>query len=163
MKKLWAPWRMEYIEGVDDEGGCFLCEAAKSKDTESHFVLWKNATCFALLNRYPYNNGHLLVAPMQHTGDMDEMNQDQLADQMSMLQRCRRNLREVMAPNGFNIGLNLGRSAGAGLTDHLHWHIVPRWEGDTNFMAVTGQTKVIPQALKDLWSKLRDVDSEEIE
>lgn len=160
MKQLWAPWRMEYIADVDEGGGCFLCDATECGDKRSKLVLWKEESCIALMNRYPYNNGHLLVAPIQHTGDMAELSESQLTAQMRMLQRCRNNLEEVMAPDGFNIGLNLGRPAGAGVTDHLHWHIVPRWNGDTNFMAVTGQTKVIPQALDDLWELLREIDSQ---
>ncbi len=159
MDKLWAPWRMEYIGEVDDGDGCFLCEAAEADNEREQLMLWRNEASFAMMNRFPYNNGHLLVAPLQHTGDLEEMEPPQLAAQMELLQRCRRNLKEAVEPDGFNIGLNLGRSAGAGVTDHLHWHIVPRWEGDTNFMAVTGQTKVIPQALDDLWEILRDVDS----
>lgn len=159
MEKLWAPWRMEYIAEVDNGNGCFLCEAARSDDKRETLVLWQNDQCMALLNRFPYNNGHLLIAPLQHTGEMEEMSTTQLTAQMSMLQRCRQNLQQAVAPDGFNIGLNLGRPAGAGVTDHLHWHIVPRWEGDTNFMAVTGETKVIPQALDDLWDILRDVDA----
>lgn len=160
MKKLWAPWRMEYIGEVDNNDGCFLCEAAEADDKREKLVLWQNDTCIGLMNRFPYNNGHLLIAPIEHTGDLDQLGESQLADQMKLLQRCRRNLKEAMEPDGFNVGLNLGRAAGAGVTDHLHWHIVPRWAGDTNFMAVTGQTKVIPQALDDLWDVLRDIDSE---
>lgn len=159
MQRLWAPWRMEYIEQVDDDEGCFLCAAAESEDEREKLVLWRNDLCFSLLNRYPYNNGHLLISPYQHTGEMEELGTEQMAAQMEMLQKCRRILKEVMAPDGFNVGLNLGRSAGAGLVDHLHWHIVPRWGGDTNFMSVTGQTKVIPQSLEELWEQLRAAET----
>lgn len=161
MEELWAPWRMEYIAEVDNGDGCFLCDAVNSGEDREKLVLWQDDECVALLNRFPYNNGHVLVAPIQHTGDMEQMSPSQLTSQMSMLKRCRRNLKKTMNPDGFNIGLNLGRSAGAGVTDHLHWHIVPRWEGDTNFMAVIGETKVIPQALDDLWEVLRDIDSDD--
>ena len=160
MEQLWAPWRMEYIEEVDEGDGCFLCEAAQCDDDRERLVLWRSDTCFALMNRFPYNNGHLLIVPFQHTGEMEELSPEQLSGQMEMLQRCQRNLQDTMAPDGFNIGLNLGRSAGAGVVDHIHWHIVPRWNGDTNFMAITGGTKVIPQALDELWERLRKTDAD---
>jgi ATP adenylyltransferase len=161
MEQLWAPWRMQYIEGVDEGEGCFLCDAAAANCDREKLVLWSSERCVTVMNRFPYNNGHLLVAPTQHVGDFSDMSAEQLQAQMQMLQRCERNLRQVMAPDGFNIGLNIGRPAGAGVEDHLHWHIVPRWNGDTNFMAVTGATKVIPQALEDLWDRLREADAAE--
>jgi ATP adenylyltransferase len=151
---------MEYIEGVDKSEGCFLCDACTGEEERERLVLWRTEVCVTVMNRFPYNNGHLLVAPVQHVGDLDELSGEQLQCQMLMLQRCERNLRRVMEPDGFNIGLNIGRPAGAGVEDHLHWHIVPRWNGDTNFMAVTGATKVIPQALEDLWGLLKEADEE---
>ena len=149
---------MQYIEGVDESEGCFLCDACTGEDDREKLVLWRTEVCVTVMNRFPYNNGHLLVAPIEHVGDLEDLSGEQLQCQMMMLQRCERNLRRVMQPDGFNIGLNVGRPAGAGVEDHLHWHIVPRWNGDTNFMAVTGATKVIPQALEDLWELLKEAD-----
>jgi ATP adenylyltransferase len=152
---------MEYIEGVDDhEDGCFLCHAAASDNPRESLVLWQTRDSITVMNRWPYNNGHLLVAPIRHVGDLDELSLDEMTEQMQMLKRCKRNLEAVMRPDGFNIGLNLGRLAGAGVEDHLHWHIVPRWGGDTNFMPVTAATKVIPQSLDRLWELLREADEE---
>jgi len=158
LERLWAPWRMGYISGVDRDEGCFLCRAVASPDDRAGYILWRGESCLALLNRWPYNNGHLLIAPNLHKADLLELTAEELADQMFMLKRCERNLRSVMSPDGFNVGLNLGRSAGAGLRDHLHWHIVPRWSGDTNFMPVTAAAKVIPQSLEALWELLRQAD-----
>ena len=160
MDRLWAPWRMEYILSVDKGDGCFLCKAAASQDDRASFVLWRGTMSLVVMNRWPYNNGHLLVAPTRHVADLADLTEDELREQMAMLQRCRRNLSAVMSPDGFNVGLNLGRPAGAGVEDHLHWHIVPRWSGDTNFMSVTAATKVIPQSLDELWELLRNTDNE---
>ena len=156
MDRLWAPWRMEYIEEVDQPHGCFLCRAAQTDDDRAALVLWRSDECLAVMNRWPYNNGHLLIAPLRHTGELEELTENELAEQMTMLKRCRANLAAVMSPDGFNVGLNLGRSAGAGVEDHLHWHIVPRWNGDTNFMPVAAAAKVIPQSLETLWELLRE-------
>jgi len=160
LERLWAPWRMQYIAQVDKGSGCFLCEAAASPDERAHLLVLRSESCFAVLNRWPYNNGHLLVAPVAHKADLEELTSSELADQMAMLQRCERVLRRVVSPDGFNVGLNLGRVAGAGVRDHVHWHIVPRWNGDTNFMPVTAATKVIPQSLETLWELLRQADDE---
>lgn len=158
MERLWAPWRMEYVKQVDKGDGCFLCRAAASKDDRADMVLWRSERSFAMLNLWPYNNGHILVAHREHKADLAEMTDAELLDQVRLLKRCQRNLQAVMSPDGFNVGLNLGRSAGAGVVDHAHWHIVPRWQGDSNFMPVTASTKVIPQSLDRLWELLREVD-----
>jgi ATP adenylyltransferase len=149
---------MQYVSRPDKEAGCFLCAAAVSTDDEGSLVVWRSTTCFALLNRYPYNNGHMMVAPAEHVAEVEDVEPDQLAEQLGLLKRCKRVLTEVMHPNGFNVGLNLGSAAGAGVPGHMHWHIVPRWQGDTNFMPVVAQTKVIPQALGELWHALRKAD-----
>jgi len=159
MDRLWAPWRMEYIEQVDRPKGCFLCRAAETDDERAALVLWRSESCLAVMNRWPYNNGHLLIAPMRHVGGLEDLTDDELAQQMAMLKRCRAGLAAVMSPDGFNVGLNLGRPAGAGVEDHIHWHIVPRWSGDTNFMPVAAATKVIPQSLETLWELLRETDA----
>ena len=163
MERLWAPWRMEYILNEVDKGReCFLCQAAAAADEgPDSLVLWRSEGCLAILNRWPYNNGHVLIAPTAHKADLQDLTDAELAEQMAMLKRCQRNLRRAMEPDGFNVGLNLGRTAGAGLEDHVHWHIVPRWRGDANFMPVTAATKVIPQSLRDLWALLRETDGDD--
>ncbi len=156
MDRLWAPWRMDYVTRDEPDEGCFLCRAAAAGDDRAHLVLWRAATCFCVLNRWPYNNGHVLVAPYEHKGDLTELTNEELFEQARMLRACRERLGEKVGPGGFNLGLNLGKAAGAGLPGHLHWHVVPRWEGDTNFMPAVSGTKVIPQSLAALWELLRD-------
>lgn len=145
---------MTYIGAIgDNDKGCFLCEAA-SGDPTDHLVLWKNDLTFCVLNRFPYNNGHLLVSPIRHEGSVDALTPEELAAVMRDSARAQGLLSRVVHPHGFNWGLNVGRCAGAGLVDHLHMHIVPRWDGDTNFMPVLADVKIIPQALEDLHGKL---------
>lgn len=156
---LWAPWRMEYISGLSDsaDGGCFLCRYRDNPPSDAvHLVLWRRPLSFALLNRFPYTNGHVMVAPLAHGGVMSEMGDDVLSEMALQLRDVQRVLSVVLNPDGFNIGMNIGRCAGAGVPDHLHYHIVPRWNGDTNFMSVVGGTRVIPQSLELLYSKLID-------
>jgi len=151
---LWAPWRMEYIVGPKSEA-CFLCEAAQSHDHRAHWVIARGRTCFGLLNRYPYNNGHLMVAPCRHVSELSALTDDERLELMTLATELVQRLSRGIHPDGFNLGLNLGKVAGAGLESHLHLHIVPRWNGDTNFMPIIADTKVIPQALDDLWERLR--------
>jgi ATP adenylyltransferase len=158
MDRLWAPWRIGYVSQADKENECFLCAAAQSDDDKQSMVVLRGRSCFCVLNRWPYNNGHLIVAPLAHKADLTELTDAELLEQMQMLRRCRENLAAAAKPHGFNIGLNLGKAAGAGLAGHLHWHIVPRWEGDTNFMPVLADAKVIAQSLESLWELLRQVD-----
>jgi ATP adenylyltransferase len=154
METLWAPWRIRYLLR-DREEGCFLCRSSQSADDAKNYVLIRERTCFAVLNAYPYNAGHLLVSPYKHTGDLGALSDQELAETTLLIVRCQQLLSRVMKPHGFNIGLNLGKAAGAGVLDHLHWHIVPRWEGDGNFMPVTADTRVIPQALDELYAELK--------
>jgi len=157
MERLWAPWRMKYIERVEDDEGCFLCEAARAAEPSAeNLLVWKDELSLCIMNRFPYNNGHLLVAPLRHRGGLDALSAEERAGLMEGLLKTRRLLSEVMSPEGFNVGLNLGRASGAGLAEHLHFHIVPRWSGDTNYRPVVADTKVIPEALEDLHAKLRD-------
>jgi ATP adenylyltransferase len=158
MDRLWAPWRIGYVTQAHKEAACFLCEAAAAKDNREKLVLWRAGTCFSMLNCWPYNNGHMMVAPLAHKADLSDLSDDELLEQMQLLRRCQRNLAAVVKPAGFNVGLNLGRAAGAGVVGHLHWHIVPRWDGDTNFMPVVAEAKVIAQSLESLWELLRQVD-----
>ncbi|MBM4034137.1 MAG: HIT domain-containing protein [Planctomycetes bacterium] len=151
---LWAPWRMGYILEPRKDG-CFLCEALASKEDERNLVLERRERCFSIFNRYPYNNGHLLVAPNAHKGDLAELDDADLAALMQLTRDSQQLLAKTVNPHGFNIGMNLGTCAGAGVPGHLHVHIVPRWNGDTNFMPVIGGAKVVVQSLEALYGLLR--------
>ena len=155
-KNLWAPWRMKYINDLNNPQDCFLCHYGKvaSKD-EENLILWRTDLALTCLNRFPYTNGHLLIAPVAHKADLQELTDAEMLELMQMVTRAQQTLTKAIKPQGFNVGLNLGRCAGAGLPGHLHFHIVPRWEGDTNFMAITGEVRVIPQALADSYQLLR--------
>ncbi|TET22297.1 MAG: HIT domain-containing protein [Candidatus Stahlbacteria bacterium] len=161
MKKLWAPWRMTYIrEVLSDEGKdrCVLCEigSAPPGDDEKNLVLARGKHVFVVLNRFPYNNGHLMVTPYKHTKELAELSDDALAELLRFTQRSIDTLRRAANPDGFNVGTNFGRVAGAGIEDHLHLHVVPRWSGDTNFMPVLADVKVISQALAETWRELKE-------
>lgn len=155
---LWAPWRAEYIRSLSDppeEMGCFLCDYAAQADHDAeNFVVCRTSGVLAVLNRYPYTNGHLLIAPLRHIGDFTALDSDELSalgrlvrDSVAMLERA-------VGAHGYNVGMNLGRCAGAGLPDHLHWHVVPRWNGDTNFMSTVGTARVIAESLEAVHERL---------
>ena len=153
---LWSPWRIEYIKGPhDDDAGCIFCEKPAGDDDEANLILAKRGAAFALLNAYPYNPGHIMVAPRRHTGDFESLDAAELADVSALIQDSIRVLREAEEPHGFNVGMNLSRSAGAGIPDHLHWHIVPRWTGDTNFISIVGETRVLPELLAETYARLK--------
>ncbi len=154
MDTLWAPWRIGYILREKDKD-CFLCRKPQENADTQNYILIRDRTCFALLNTYPYNPGHLMIAPYKHTGELDDLADNELADLMTLTRRCKQVLARAMKPQGFNIGLNLGQVAGAGVLDHVHVHIVPRWSGDTNYMPVLADTRVLPQALDELYELLR--------
>ena len=146
MKLLWAPWRMKYILGEKDEG-CIFCRLLDIEPSEENLLLYRTPSAMVLMNRYPYNNGHIMVAPNMHTADINGLAPDAYIELMELFRSSLKVLTKVLRPEGFNTGLNLGKSAGAGVEDHLHFHIVPRWQGDTNFMPVISETRVIPEAL----------------
>ena len=149
MERLWAPWRLEYIQSVDEQPGCFLCSAAASDDDEAQLVVHRSERAFVLLNKFPYASGHLLVAPYEHGLNFPDFDDDLALEIHRLGAAGTRALSEVYRPEGFNLGWNIGRIAGAGVPDHGHLHIVPRWGGDTNFMPAIGHTKVLPQLLPD--------------
>jgi ATP adenylyltransferase len=155
MKQLWAPWRMAYIENGSKEPDCIFCTKFQSSDRRGALVLTATAHTVVMLNKYPYNNGHLLLAPKRHENNLSGLSAEQYTDLNETLRRSIQAMHEVYKPNGVNVGMNLGKCAGAGIEDHLHWHIVPRWEGDTNFMPVTGETRVMPQHLLDSYDRLQ--------
>ncbi len=157
MERLWSPWRMAYIESAQDGGseGCVFCDLLEGTgDAAEHRILSRDELAWVTLAKYPYNPGHLLVLPVRHTGDLEDLTAEENAALSRLLQRSVRALGDQAQPHGFNIGLNLGRIAGAGIPEHLHWHVVPRWSGDTNFMPVVGQTRVLPELLEETFDKL---------
>jgi len=160
MDRLWAPWRMQYIKEAGKDEGCFLCRAAASQDDRASYVVCRTKAGLVVLNRWPYNNGHLLVAPLTHKAGLEELTDEELSAQMDLLKRSVLVLKGAMSAEGFNVGLNLGRAAGAGVPGHMHWHIVPRWVGDTNFMPVLSDTKIIVQSLDAVWELLHKAYAE---
>jgi ATP adenylyltransferase len=158
MDHLHAPWRIEYILAPKPpQAESLFARIAQSNDDQSNLVIARDRTCYALLNAYPYTGGHLMVVPYKQAQDLSDLTEPELTDLMKLTCRCEEALKKVMKPDGFNIGINLGRVAGAGILDHLHIHIVPRWLGDTNFMPVLTNTSVVPQALRELADQLRAV------
>jgi len=158
MESLHAPWRIEYILAPKPPREESLFTAiANSSDDEANLVVARDRTCYAVLNRYPYNGGHLMVVPYKQTPDLNGLTDEELADLWKLTRRCMNAITRVMKPDGFNTGINFGKVAGAGVVEHLHIHIVPRWLGDTNFMPVLAQTSVVPQALTELATQLRAV------
>lgn len=157
-RALWAPWRMAYI-GAPKPGGCILCAAAGA-DPKSALVLAVSEHVVVLLNRYPYGNGHLMVAPRQHTADLGALGVAAFTALGETLRRAIALLQATFRPDGMNVGLNLGAAAGAGIAEHLHWHVVPRWSGDTNFMPVIAEVSCIPEHLETLWERLRPMFAE---
>lgn len=154
---LWAPWRLSYVVANKDvpAAACFICDGVAGCNDRDNLVLARTAHSVIVLNRFPYNNGHLLIAPQAHKASFDEFTDDELACVTHTLRRSIRLLGSALSPHGYNVGLNLGRVAGAGLPGHLHWHVVPRWDGDTNFMPIVGDTRVIVQSLDALYDLLR--------
>jgi ATP adenylyltransferase len=154
MEHLWSPWRMQYIETARDEleeDGCVFCVVP---EREPERVLARGDLAYVVLNKFPYNPGHMLIVPFRHTGDLEDLTPQENGELQTMLQRSVRALREESGPDGFNVGMNLGSMSGAGIPDHLHWHVVPRWNGDTNFMPVVGEVRVLPELLAETARKL---------
>jgi ATP adenylyltransferase len=154
MKALYAPWRMGYILSNGKENGCVFCPGKDRSKDEERLILFVGERTMVLMNRYPYNNGHLLVAPVKHLSGLEQLNNKEMQDLMLMVRKTVEILKEIMNPDGFNVGLNLGWVAGAGMEEHLHFHVVPRWKGDTNFMTIFGDVRVIPEYLSETYRKL---------
>ncbi|MBN1558681.1 HIT domain-containing protein [candidate division KSB1 bacterium] len=153
MDNMWAPWRMDYIMSPKPES-CIFCDKPKQQRDRDNLILHRGQTCFVIMNFYPYNNGHLMIVPYRHISDLEQLTLPEQTDMMSLLTASSEIIKKYMRADGLNIGMNLGKVAGAGIDDHLHFHIVPRWHGDTNFMPVSGHTKVISQALYETWDML---------
>lgn len=154
MHRLWSPWRSQYVTG-EKKDDCIFCQKPREKKDEANYILLRGDTCFVMLNIFPYNNGHLMIAPYRHISSVEKMRTEENGEVMQFIQRMMKVLRETMNPDGFNIGANVGQAAGAGIADHVHFHIVPRWVGDYNFMPLMSETKVIPEALSDTYKKLK--------
>ena len=154
-RPLWAPWRIEYIREDKDDDGCFLCQAPLEHEREN-LVIARGKQCFVMLNAFPYNSGHVLISPYEHVADLGELETSVHHELMDLIVKTKTVLKNVMYPDGFNVGFNLGRAAGAGVEEHIHGHIVPRWEGDTNFMPALSNTRVVPEALEDTAKLLKE-------
>ena len=153
---------MEYIKRLAEEEGCFFCQYLETPDLdEENFVLWRTAHSIVTFNKFPYNNGHLLLAPKRHIPDFNKASDEELLELMKLISDCQRILTVAIKPHGFNVGMNFGRCAGAGLPDHIHIHVVPRWEGDTNYMHVCSDTDVISQSMSQLYSQLKQISVKE--
>jgi ATP adenylyltransferase len=155
MEHLWTPWRLAYVTGSNaGVDACVFCDAQKRQDDEA-LIVHRGPTCFVILNKFPYNNGHLMIVPKRHVGRLADLQADELAEFATLTQLAERILTDVYDPHGFNMGLNLGKPAGAGVLYHLHMHVVPRWNGDTNFMTVVGETRVLPEELHQAGARVR--------
>lgn len=155
MQHLWTPWRLAYVSGEERLEGCLFCRAGAGDSGPGELVLHRGELCYVIINKYPYNNGHLMVAPGRHVADLGECTTEELAELMSLARSCERILREAYGPQGFNYGMNLGAAAGAGVVDHLHLHVVPRWTGDANFLTATNETRVVPEDPASTLARLR--------
>ena len=161
MDRLWAPWRSAYINGVSkpkEEGKkmCVFCEALQSEDDKAHYVVARSQYTFVIMNLYPYNNGHMLIIPNRHVSKPEMLNADELHELMDNVTKACAVLEKVYHPHGINVGANIGGAAGAGIADHMHFHVLPRWNADANFMTTIGDSRVIPESLEESWKKIRD-------
>jgi ATP adenylyltransferase len=156
-QRIWAPWRLEYVKDAskDKESECIFCTALEAGDDQANLIVRRGERCFVILNKFPYTNGHLMVAPYEHIAELQGLDEETLAEMMSLAQRGIAALETSYAPHGYNVGFNQGRVAGAGVEHHIHMHVVPRWGGDTNFMPVLGDTRVMNQTLEDSYATLK--------
>jgi len=156
-QRIWAPWRLAYVKDAakDSDDACIFCAKPAEDDDEANLIVHRGDLCFVILNLFPYTNGHMMIAPYEHVAALEDVSADALAEMMALAQRGIRALDDVYAPHGYNVGFNQGRVAGAGVEHHIHLHVVPRWGGDTNFMPVLGDTRVLPQSLEDSYAALR--------
>ncbi len=156
MDTLWSPWRMRYISDSEKPDECIFCAYPKMQDGIENLIVHREKTAFVILNRYPYTSGHLMVVPFQHAPSIEELSAETRAEMMELVNQALGVLRKVYQPEGFNIGINMGSAAGAGIAEHAHIHVVPRWVGDTNFMSVTGETRVIPESIETTFKRIAE-------
>ena len=155
MEQIWAPWRIEYIQ-MEKPERCILCDKPKQNIDAVNYILYRGDKNFIIMNSYPYNPGHLMIVPYRHIASLEELTEEERQEHIEMVSRGIKLLRQAFNPDGFNIGINMGKVAGAGINDHVHTHIVPRWQGDTNFMPVISNIRVVPEALNETYKKLKD-------
>ena len=155
MNHLWSPWRMEYIENSNRVDGCVFCVMPEMQDRTQNLIAYRGKCAFVILNRYPYTSGHLMVVPYEHTSSLEELDSVTRAEMMELTTQCIAVLRKIYTPQGFNVGANIGEAAGAGVKDHVHIHIVPRWSGDTNFMSTVGEARVLPESLETTFERVK--------
>ena len=156
MDRLWSPWRLEYVTSNKPDAGCVFCDVPRPPTPDSRIV-YERKTCYVILNLYPYNNGHLLIVPYRHTPSLASLTSEEAHETADLMQLCERALLEAYQPHGINVGVNLGKPAGAGVLEHVHVHVVPRWNGDTNFMTVVGETRVLPEELPQSAARLKPI------
>ncbi len=154
-QRIWAPWRLAYVKDAAKNEECIFCTKPAEGDDEATFVVHRGERCFVILNTFPYTNGHLMVAPFEHVAALEQLDEESVAEMMALAQRAIRILGDAYGPDGYNVGVNQGRVAGAGMESHIHLHVVPRWGGDTNFMPVLADTRVMPQSLEDSYAALK--------
>jgi ATP adenylyltransferase len=154
-ERLWAPWRFAYVERAAGESGCIFVDLPSQDRDRENLILYRGESAFVMLNAFPYTNGHVMVAPFRHTASMEDLTDEELLEVQKLIRSSLRWIQAAYHPDGFNIGVNLGSAAGAGIPSHIHWHVVPRWSGDTNFMTAVGDVRVLPQSLEESYDKLR--------
>ncbi len=155
MTHLWTPWRSTYMQAGNQNQHCIFCAAAASTEDEKNLLVYRGKLCFIILNRYPYTSGHLMIAPYEHVSRLAQSSENTTAEMMQLARRAEQVLEAIYHPDGLNLGMNLGEAAGAGIEQHIHLHVLPRWKGDANFMSTVGETRIIPEALDDTYTKLR--------
>lgn len=157
MQRMYSPWRSKYIASFSEQSGgeCILCKAFQENDDDKNLIVTRGDHCYVIMNLYPYNSGHLMVVPFKHVGNLDALSNEEVVEIFGLLKKMTASLTEIMNPDGFNLGSNIGRSAGAGIDEHIHFHIVPRWNGDTNFMPVLADTKLISEDMRETLLRLR--------
>ena len=156
MDHLWSPWRMKYLDGSNKTDRCVFCAAQEMQDSVENLIAYRGEYAYVILNRFPYTSGHLLVNPYQHVTTLEELDPETRAEMMELTSRCTAILKNIYKPQGFNVGINMGAAAGAGVPAHIHMHIVPRWSGDTNFMSTLGQTRVLPEELEVTYERVKN-------
>lgn len=156
MKRIWSPWRAQFIQSKEKPAGCIFCDAVKKQDGAENLIIARSKLGFVILNRYPYTSGHVMVVPFQHVPSYEELDQPTRSELMELINQATGVIRKVYQPEGFNVGANLGLPAGAGVASHIHFHIVPRWIGDANFMSTVGEVRVLPEELEETYRKLKD-------
>ncbi len=156
MKRLWSPWRMKYIEKHEKESGCVFCNSQAREDNPANLIALRGKNAYVILNLFPYTSGHLMVVPFQHKASIQDLDAETRAEMIELTSQCMDVLQKLYKPHGFNMGANIGEAAGAGVLGHVHIHIVPRWNGDTNFMSTLGETRVLPESLDDTYKRVKE-------